>query len=357
MQGFYDRIVAGLLHARHAVPDAARDAAARQRGLGDGRRPLADGEVLGVLESVGLVIIGFAIIETAKFIAEEEILRRKELRSAVEARRSLTKFITIIVIAASLEALVMIFETSRTDVTEAIYPAALFAAAMFALIALGAFQWLSSRIAPPPAGADGATRSTTARRRSRRNRRASSRATEGSEMEYRKLGNSGARRLGALPRHDDLRRGGRRGDLAPHHRRLRRGRRQLHRHRRRLQRRRLARRSSAAGSPRTRPRRAQMVVATKGRFPMGAGPNDLGTSRRHLAHGARRLAAAARGRADRPLPDARLGRADPARGDAALPRRRDQRRQDRLLRLLELPRLAASPRPCTSPARAAARRR
>ena len=45
---------------------------------------LAHGEVLGVLESVGLVIVGFAIIETAKFIAEEEILRQKELRSAVE---------------------------------------------------------------------------------------------------------------------------------------------------------------------------------------------------------------------------------------------------------------------------------
>ena len=78
---------------------------------------LFHGEVLGVLDSVGLVIIGFAIVETSKFIAEEEILRRKELRSAVEARRSLTKFITIIVIAASLEALVMIFEASRTDVT------------------------------------------------------------------------------------------------------------------------------------------------------------------------------------------------------------------------------------------------
>ena len=52
-------------------------------------------------------------------------------------RRSLTKFITIVVIAASLEALVMVFETSRTDVTRAIYPAALFAAAMVALLALG----------------------------------------------------------------------------------------------------------------------------------------------------------------------------------------------------------------------------
>lgn len=111
---------------------------------------LIHGEILGILDAVGLAIIGFAIIETAKFIAEEELLREKELRSAVESRRSLTKFITIIVIAASLEALVMIFETSRTDVTKAIYPAMLFASTMFALIALGTYQWLSSRIAPPP---------------------------------------------------------------------------------------------------------------------------------------------------------------------------------------------------------------
>lgn len=111
---------------------------------------LFHGEVLGVLESVGLVIIGFAIVETSRFIAEEEIVRRKELRSAVEARRSLTKFITIIVIAASLEALVMIFEASRTDLARSLYPAVLFGASMFALVALGLFQWLSSRIAAAP---------------------------------------------------------------------------------------------------------------------------------------------------------------------------------------------------------------
>ncbi|MFO1141047.1 MAG: hypothetical protein U1E59_01445 [Amaricoccus sp.] len=119
---------------------------------------LVHGNVLGLLDSVGLVIIGFAIIETSKFIAEEELLRQKELRSAVESRRSLTKFITIIVIAASLEALVMIFETGRTNIARAIYPAALFATAMFALIALGVFQWLSSRIASAPDGGEAATK-------------------------------------------------------------------------------------------------------------------------------------------------------------------------------------------------------
>jgi uncharacterized membrane protein len=105
------------------------------------------GDVTGVLDGAGLVIIGFAVIETAKFIAEEEILRSKELRSAVESRRSLTKFITIIVIASSLEALVMVFKTGRDDITNAVYPAALFLASMAALVGLGAYQWLSSRIA------------------------------------------------------------------------------------------------------------------------------------------------------------------------------------------------------------------
>jgi hypothetical protein len=118
----------------------------------------ADGEVLSVLESVGRVIIGFAIVETSRFIAEEEIVRRRELRSAVEARRSLTKFITIIVIAASLEALVMVLEASSTELERSIYPAAQFAAAMFALIALGVFQWLSSRIAAAPDTVGRATR-------------------------------------------------------------------------------------------------------------------------------------------------------------------------------------------------------
>jgi hypothetical protein len=116
---------------------------------------LFHGDMLGLLDSVGLVIIGFAIIETSKFIAEEEILRNRELRSAVESRRSLTKFVTIIVIAASLEALVMVFEASRSDMTKAIYPAILFAAIMLGLVSLGAFQWLSSRIAPPPDPGEG----------------------------------------------------------------------------------------------------------------------------------------------------------------------------------------------------------
>lgn len=101
------------------------------------------------LEGIGLTIIGFAVVETAKFIAEEEILRSRELRSSMESRRSITKFTTIIVIAISLEALVMVFRANHDRLNEAVYPAILFTSAMFALIALGIYQYLSSRIEPP----------------------------------------------------------------------------------------------------------------------------------------------------------------------------------------------------------------
>jgi hypothetical protein len=101
-----------------------------------------------ILDSIGLIIIGFAVVETAKFMAEEELIRQRELRSAKESRHSLTKFITIVVIAGSLEALVMVFKTSRGNIADAIYPAILFIAAMLALAALGAYQWLSSKVEP-----------------------------------------------------------------------------------------------------------------------------------------------------------------------------------------------------------------
>lgn len=45
----------------------------------------------------------------------------------------------------------MVFETSRSNISASIYPAALFGSSMLALVALGIYQWLSSRIAAPSA--------------------------------------------------------------------------------------------------------------------------------------------------------------------------------------------------------------
>ena len=98
-----------------------------------------------VLESVGLIIVSVAIFDVSKFLIEEEVLRDRELRSVREARRSLTKFMTIIIIAISLEALVIVFETTREHVQLLLYPSLLLLSAVLALVGLGFFQWLSSK--------------------------------------------------------------------------------------------------------------------------------------------------------------------------------------------------------------------
>ena len=88
--------------------------------------------------------------------------------------------------------------------------------------------------------------------------------------------------------------------------------------------------------------RDRVVIATKGRFPMGDCRNGAGLSRRHLSRALDASLTRLGVDDDRPLPGARLGPAHPARGDAALLRRRRTRRQDPLLRVSQLHRLAAA---------------
>lgn len=102
-----------------------------------------------ILESVGLIIISVAVFDVAKFLVEEEVIRDRERRSAGEARRSLTKFMTIIIIAVSLEALVVVFQTAKDAPEKLLYPAGLFAAAVFAMIGLALLQRLSRPVETP----------------------------------------------------------------------------------------------------------------------------------------------------------------------------------------------------------------
>jgi hypothetical protein len=100
--------------------------------------------IYNLMSGVGLLIVSLAIVDVAKFVIEENVVREREMRSPAEARRSLTKFMTIIIIALSLEGVVGIFEAGREkNFEEMIYPVAVMAAAVFALIGLGAFQFLS----------------------------------------------------------------------------------------------------------------------------------------------------------------------------------------------------------------------
>ena len=56
---------------------------------------------------------------------------------------SLTKFFTIVVIVLSLEGIVLLFEVKLDQLERLIYPTALMAVAILALVGLGLFRWLT----------------------------------------------------------------------------------------------------------------------------------------------------------------------------------------------------------------------
>lgn len=99
-----------------------------------------------MLDAIGLIVISVAVFDVAKYLMEEEILRERELRSTREARQTLTKFLVIIIIAVSLEALVFIFGAGSTSIETLIYPTLLLATSALMVIGLGIFQRLSTQV-------------------------------------------------------------------------------------------------------------------------------------------------------------------------------------------------------------------
>lgn len=105
---------------------------------------LGKGEFISImLQSVGAIVIAVAIIDVAKYMIEEEVYRNKELRSAVEARQTMTKIIVIISIAVGIEGLVYIFKAGTEDITLLLYPASLLLVSVLLIVGLGVFQKLS----------------------------------------------------------------------------------------------------------------------------------------------------------------------------------------------------------------------
>jgi hypothetical protein len=109
------------------------------------RTVAGESSTFNLFHSVGLIIVSVAVFDVGKFLFEEEVLHDRELRSIREARRSLTKFMTIIIVALSLESLVLVFETKQEQVSALLYPSILMGSAILALVGLGVFQWLSSK--------------------------------------------------------------------------------------------------------------------------------------------------------------------------------------------------------------------
>jgi hypothetical protein len=109
---------------------------------------LGTGETLkhSLLDGIGLVVVALAVFDVAKYLMEEEVMRNRELSSMPEARQTLTKFIVIIVIAVTMEALVFILDAGSEDLSLLVYPATLLGVASVMVVSLGVYLRLSGNV-------------------------------------------------------------------------------------------------------------------------------------------------------------------------------------------------------------------
>lgn len=102
--------------------------------------------VIDLLDAIGLLVISMAALDSGKYLMEEEVLRDRELRSALEARQTLTKFLVIITIAVSLEAVVAMARVDADDLQLLVYPAILLLSGVAVVLGLGIYQKLSGAV-------------------------------------------------------------------------------------------------------------------------------------------------------------------------------------------------------------------
>jgi hypothetical protein len=102
--------------------------------------------VSALLDTIALTVLALAVLDVSKYLLDEEVIRSRELRATSEARAALTKFLTIIIIAVSLEAVVLIFDASKQGRPDAVlYPSLLLISTVLIVLSLGLYQWLSAR--------------------------------------------------------------------------------------------------------------------------------------------------------------------------------------------------------------------
>lgn len=96
-----------------------------------------------VLESIAVLTVAVAALELGQTLLEEEVLREAQMSAPTRVRRFLSRFMVVLVVAMSIESLVLIFRLSREDPEQLPYAAAVGITAAFLLAAWGLFVWFN----------------------------------------------------------------------------------------------------------------------------------------------------------------------------------------------------------------------
>ena len=96
-----------------------------------------------VLESIALLTVAVAALELGQTIIEEEVQREAQMSAPTRVRRFLSRFMIVLVVALSIEALVAVFRFSHEDPSQLPYAAAIGLTAAALMVAWGLFIWFN----------------------------------------------------------------------------------------------------------------------------------------------------------------------------------------------------------------------
>jgi hypothetical protein len=101
--------------------------------------------IFRLFDEVGLIIFAIAVIDIAKYLLFEEVLKSTEDTDIHDAKRTLTKVVAIVSTALFLKGLIMTMEAAKVDMTKLVYPLLVVISPVFLLVGLGIYQFLSSK--------------------------------------------------------------------------------------------------------------------------------------------------------------------------------------------------------------------
>ena len=115
-----------------------------------------DAFIDAMVNSLGYMILSIAVFDVARYVFDEEVRRGREMRKASETRRSITKFITVIIIAVLMDALVALSKAGQQDLDQLVYPVVLVGGGVALMLGLAIFQRLSATVEEKVGAADDA---------------------------------------------------------------------------------------------------------------------------------------------------------------------------------------------------------
>ncbi|PCI93281.1 hypothetical protein COB11_05605 [Candidatus Aerophobetes bacterium] len=103
-----------------------------------------DFSVYNLLDEVGLVVFAIAVVDVAKYLTVEEVIKPGHDRPPKEERAVFTKFVMIIATALALEGLVLTIETAKTNLEMMVYPVLLLLMSTIFIVSIGVYQKLNA---------------------------------------------------------------------------------------------------------------------------------------------------------------------------------------------------------------------